>query len=398
MRKRLLALMLAIIMIVAVLPVASAAEVYTDVESSAWYYDNVQYVSRNGLMTGTGENVFSPDAPATRAMVMTILARTAGVDTGWSNPWYAAGLNWAVVNSISDGTDPMGNITREQLAAILYRYAKQLGCNMNYWQPLNIFTDADQVSDWAVEALEWAVAVGLLEGANDALMPKANTTRAQLAAVLNRYCENVLNYSDVGDGSQAVILWPLWSLFFGKDEEAELPEGMPVAIVTDEDQYENTDIDWGSFAGFTPSNSEQQLESAYKFTAPHDTDTIEECEYKDWYADFYVSIDRDASAGTIFLGGNYGSFGWVGFESPIDVAANEEVPLLGSVAPLEWTYEMVASFVGEFICGVSHLDDSLNGATFTVKLRLTNPEDLSEYYDVNTVKYTFDNTPAIAGS
>ena len=394
MKKRLLALLLAVMMVVSAIPVVAAAgEAYTDVTADAWYYDNVQYVSRNGLMTGTGEGIFSPNANATRAMVMTILARTAGVDTTWSEPWYAAGLNWAVVNGISDGTDPMGSITREQLAAILYRYAKMIGCDMNYWQPLNIFTDEEKVSDYAVEALEWAVAVGLFEGTNNELMPKATATRAQLAAVLNRYCDGVLGMDDVADGSEAVVLLPLWHWLFGKDEGPELPEGIPVATVTKEKDYENVTIDWNVIEG---AKETQQLEAVYKFTPPNDSDLVDEETFNDWYADFYVSVDRDADARTIFLGGNYGIFEWVGFTSPIDVEADEEIPLLGSVAQDEWTYEMIADLVGEFLCGVSHLDASLNGATFTVKLRLTNPEDPSEYYDVNTVEYTFDDTPAIA--
>ena len=189
MKKRLLALLLAVMMVVSAIPVVAAAgEAYTDVTADAWYYDNVQYVSRNGLMTGTGEGIFSPNANATRAMVMTILARTAGVDTTWSEPWYAAGLNWAVVNGISDGTDPMGSITREQLAAILFRYAKYKGYDVWSGQSgLEGFEDAAKVSDYAVEAMQWAVGEGLINGIGEQLQSQGTAIRAQAAAILMRF-------------------------------------------------------------------------------------------------------------------------------------------------------------------------------------------------------------------
>ena len=156
MNKRLLALLLVLCMVIAIIPMAAADKIYADVDSNAWYHDAVQYVSRNGLMTGTGEGSFSPDTAATRGMVMTILARTAGMDTSYGTTWYEAGLNWAVAGGVSDGSNPLDNITREQLAAILYRYAALIGCDMSQYQPLDYFADADKASDWAVEGLEWA--------------------------------------------------------------------------------------------------------------------------------------------------------------------------------------------------------------------------------------------------
>lgn len=175
------------------------------------------------------------------------------------------------------------------------------------------------------------------------------------------------------------------------------PDALPVAIVTDADIHENVEIEWYSFGPISKANANQKIESAYVFKAPHDSTTVEESAYKDWYCDYYVMIDRDIEAGQIFLAGNYGSYNWVGFDNPEAVKADTEVPLLGSVTQgSSLTYEGIVSFVGEFTCGVArsigaYIGDShpLDGATFTVMLRLTNPENPEQYFNVNTVKYTF---------
>ena len=93
------------------------------VENREWYADAVQYVANKALMSGTGNGSFSPNAPTTRAMLMTVLARYAGEDTTGGATWYEKGMNWAKANGVSDGTDPNANITREQLVTMLYRYA-----------------------------------------------------------------------------------------------------------------------------------------------------------------------------------------------------------------------------------------------------------------------------------
>jgi len=137
----------------------------------------------------------------------------------------------------------------------------------------------------------------------------------------------------------------------------------------------------------------QQLEAAYIFESIHDSSNVSTSKFKDWQTDYYVSIDRDTAAGQIFLGGNYGVFEWVGFENPIDVTANQEIPLLGSVLNgSSWTYADIVNYVGTFTCGVARANGAtqdLTGATFTVKLRITNPGNPAEFYDVNTVSYTF---------
>ena len=137
-------------------------------------------------MNGTSSTTFSPDATTTRGMIVTILARVEGVGTG-GTPWYAAGQKWAMDNGISDGTNMTGSITREQLAAILYRYAKQKGYDVSKSASLSSFSDADKVSGYASEAVQWAVAEGLLQGSNGRLDPQGSATRAQVAAILHRF-------------------------------------------------------------------------------------------------------------------------------------------------------------------------------------------------------------------
>lgn len=163
---------------------------FTDVSANNWFYDGVKYAYENGLMNGTSSNAFSPNANTTRGMIVTILARVEGVNTN-GTPWYAAGQKWAMDNSISDGTNMPGVITREQLATILYRYAKQKGYDVSRSAALTAFSDADKVSGYAAEAMQWAVAEGLLQGSNGKLNPQGSATRAQVATILMRFMEKI---------------------------------------------------------------------------------------------------------------------------------------------------------------------------------------------------------------
>lgn len=164
---------------------------FTDVPSGSWYADAVNYVSDKGLMNGTSKNGFSPNATTTRGMIVTILARVEGINTN-GTPWYAAGQKWAMENGISDGTNMTGEVTREQLAAILYRYAKLKGYDTSKSNKLDSFKDADKVSSWAVEAMQWANAEGLINGkGNSMLDPQGKATRAETAAILMRFMENI---------------------------------------------------------------------------------------------------------------------------------------------------------------------------------------------------------------
>ena len=161
---------------------------FTDVPAGSWYEEAVNYVHEKGLMNGTSSNAFSPNASTTRGMIVTILARVEGVNTN-GTPWYAAGQKWAMDNGISDGTNMPGVITREQLATILYRYAKQKGYDVSKSAALTAFSDADKVSGYASEAMQWAVAEGLLQGSNGKLNPQGSATRAQVATILMRFME-----------------------------------------------------------------------------------------------------------------------------------------------------------------------------------------------------------------
>lgn len=164
---------------------------FTDVPAGSWYEDAVNYVSEKGLMNGTSKNGFSPNATTTRGMIVTILARVEGVNTN-GTPWYAAGQKWAMDNGISDGTNMIGEVTREQLAAILYRYAKLKGYDTSKSNKLDSFKDADKVSSWAVEAMQWANAESLINGkSNSMLDPQGKATRAETAAILMRFMENI---------------------------------------------------------------------------------------------------------------------------------------------------------------------------------------------------------------
>ena len=161
---------------------------FADVNANSWYYFGVKFAYEKGLMNGTGNGTFSPNADTTRGMIVTMLARLEGQNTS-GTPWYAAGQKWAMDNGISDGTNMTGAITREQLAAILFRYAKQKGYDVSKSADLNGFADANTVSTYATDAMRWAVASGLIQGSNSKLNPKGSATRAQVATILMRFME-----------------------------------------------------------------------------------------------------------------------------------------------------------------------------------------------------------------
>ena len=162
---------------------------FTDVSDNAWYASAVNYAVDKGLMNGTGEGKFSPEAATTRGMIVTILARLDGKNTS-GNPWYLAGQRWAMEYEISDGTKMESAITREQLVTMLFRYAVKNGLEaVTLAENLSRFTDASDVSAWAVPAMQWAVGQGLIQGSNGQLRPQANASRAEVATILMRFCE-----------------------------------------------------------------------------------------------------------------------------------------------------------------------------------------------------------------
>ena len=157
---------------------------FVDVSVNAWYYESVKAAYEAGLMNGVTDTEFAPNATLTRAMIWTILARASGVDTEGGATWYAKAQEWAVTKGVSDGEDPMGNVTREQLVTMLWR----LNGSEVMTGYIGNYIDTGDISEWANQAMLWAVQNGIIEGdENMALAPKADTTRAQAATFFVRY-------------------------------------------------------------------------------------------------------------------------------------------------------------------------------------------------------------------
>ena len=180
---------------------------FVDMAADAWYREAVQYVYDKGMMTGTGENVFSPDMTTSRGMIVTILYRLEGSPagsgaTGFSDvadgQWYTDAVRWAsergIVNGYGNGTfGPNDPITREQMAAILFRYAQYKNCDVSGRMDLSGYTDEDQISRYAAGPMGWAVSEGLITGTTaTTLEPTGSATRAQVATILMRFCTQVM--------------------------------------------------------------------------------------------------------------------------------------------------------------------------------------------------------------
>ena len=180
---------------------------FGDVKSGDWFYNDVKYVYEKGMMSGTAADVFAPNATTTRAMIVTILYRLEGSPavSGTSaftdvpaGQWYTDAVNWAAANQIVNGTSattfaPNASITREQMAAILYRYAQYKGYDVTEKADLSGYSDNGQISAYAKDALAWANAAKLINGiTNTTLAPQGSATRAQVSAILHRFCDGVV--------------------------------------------------------------------------------------------------------------------------------------------------------------------------------------------------------------
>lgn len=165
---------------------------FSDVSSTYWGADAVDFVTSRELFNGTSASTFSPNSAMDRAMIVTVLARFAGVDTSTGSTWYEAGVQWAKSTGISDGSDLTGSVTREQLATMLYRYAQSQGLGFTgTWAFSLDYADADQVSEYAYEAMCWMTMNGIFDGVGDNMLGPAGTaTRAQVATILMRFIEN----------------------------------------------------------------------------------------------------------------------------------------------------------------------------------------------------------------
>ena len=177
---------------------------FTDVAEGDWFYDAVRYAYENGLMDGVGDNRFAPNSETTRAQLVTILYRLEGepavsgdlpftdVEAGI---WYTDAILWAAQNNIVNGVSdtefaPGDDLTRQQLVTILYRYAEAKGYDVSASADLSGYPDAGQVQDYAQPAMAWAVAEGIVEGMDGNLNPAGNASRAQIATILMRFCED----------------------------------------------------------------------------------------------------------------------------------------------------------------------------------------------------------------
>lgn len=210
MKKRLLSLALALCLALSLLPgtaLAAGENPFTDVPASHWAHDDITYVYENDLMNGTDGSLFSPESTTTRAQVVTVLYRLAGQPAAdWENPfwdvpasaWFHDAVTWAWENDITGGVSSThfgaGNaVTREQLATFLYRYAQDQGYDTSARADLSGYSDAGLVSSYATEALSWANATGLITGTTGTtLSPQGSATRAQVATILSRFCQDVI--------------------------------------------------------------------------------------------------------------------------------------------------------------------------------------------------------------
>ena len=164
---------------------------FADVADTFWGADAVAFASSRELFNGTSATAFSPNAPMNRAMIVTVLARLDGVDTTTGSAWYEAGAQWAMASGISDGSGLDQNLTREQLATMLYRYAQYKGYDVSVGENTNIlsYPDFSTVSEYAVEALQWACGAGIISGKDGLLDPAGSATRAEVATMLMRFCQ-----------------------------------------------------------------------------------------------------------------------------------------------------------------------------------------------------------------
>ena len=180
---------------------------FTDVPANSWYAEAVKYVTENGLMLGVGDGKFAPDMVTSRAMVVTVLYRIEGEPKAGAGEeftdvadgqWYTDAVAWASANGIVLGYDngkfgPSDTMTREQLAAVMYRYAEYKGLVSDVSGDFSGYTDDGQISSWAVDAMKWATGTALITGTSETtLTPGGSSTRSQLAVILMRYCENIM--------------------------------------------------------------------------------------------------------------------------------------------------------------------------------------------------------------
>lgn len=233
--RRILSMLLVCCMMLGLLPnvafAVNSVSAFSDVRETDWFYDDVNYVCEHQLMNGTSATTFAPQVTTTRAMIVTILHRLEGTpsasNSGFSDvtagQYYTQAVDWAaeqnIVNGYGNGMfGPDDNITREQMAAILYRYATYKNYDVTKKADYSTFSDANQISGYATDALAWCNAEGLINGmGNNMLAPKGNAIRAQVAAILTRFCKNIVP-SEPENLVESKTYTVTFNLNYGKNE------------------------------------------------------------------------------------------------------------------------------------------------------------------------------------
>lgn len=294
-RKRIFSLLLSIAMLVGLLPTQALATdvstAFSDVKTSSWFYDAVQYAYDNGMMIGTGNRTFSPNDTATRGMIVTILHRMDGTPSAsgvnfndvTEGRYYSDAVSWAsangIVNGYGDGKfGPNDPITREQMATILYRYAQYKGYDVSRSADLSKYTDAGQISNSSNEAMLWANAEGLIIGVTtSALAPQDNATRAQVAMILMRFCESVVetvaNYTVTFESNG------------GSNVEAQIVSTGSLAIRPDDPEREGYRL----VAWYI----DDALTTVYDFDEPVNADITLYASWEELVEDEYSFLDQD---------------------------------------------------------------------------------------------------------
>lgn len=308
--KVLITAALCLCLMFALCAVASAAVPFNDVAEDAWYADAVQYVYDNGIMNGTGGGAFSPDMNVTRAQFVTMLWRLDGSPAPQADctmffdidpqAYYLKALSWAYYKNIVNGMEPHAfgpnvSLTRQQFAAMFYRYIDSKGQGFNgEWTFLLDFEDADQVADWAYEGMCWMVMHGIINGmGNNLLAPDAGATRAQTAAMLQRLAAID---TDEGEGQNSVMN------FVGKYGagratilvEAEGDENAKITVTWSSSAWEHAE--WVMSGKFDPETLTVEYDNAKKSVVTYESeDEVSVTEvYKDGAGKFVFSEDGEA--------------------------------------------------------------------------------------------------------
>lgn len=300
--------------------VTNCENIFIDVNESAWYYNDVKYVQENKLMTGTSETEFSPSGAITRGMIVTILWRVEGepvvegkdFEDVSPDVWYSKAVAWASNNQIVSGYSetafgPNDTATREQLATIMYRYASYKKCDLSKKAELDKYEDKEQISEYAVESIEWANANSIISGTSETtISPKDNVQRCQVAAILRRFCEN-------------------YKVF--EDNEVNGAEDEKDEVNKNEELKENEDTDKNTDSSGEPTGNSQSGSSGNT----SDTESSEPIPPSDLEEEIVENII--AKNASIKLKTTYGK---AGDTIPVVVELRENPGLLGAILTLEY--------------------------------------------------------------